>query len=188
MRTFGRRKKRWFASKSLIRSLKKVFRVGLVVVLLLAADYSYRRWKAHEVAKAEGFELSLVSVNLAYHLANGSGRMNSTYMDEQNESMSVCFPEFGRNYQVDGLGKKNCYPQQEGRHRIHTVFPFWAFRSKEKVNIRGRYYSSYLVGNGKTFYVDKNVLFDEEGYLYATASHFERRMYRSCPETGGWLE
>lgn len=98
------------------------------------------------------FELSLVSVNLAYHLVNGSGRMNATYMDEQNEFMMVCFPEFGGGYREIGpLRKKNCYPQQEGIRLIHTVLPFWAFRSKEKVGIRGHYYTSYLEGVVRPF-------------------------------------
>lgn len=160
----------------------------MLVFLLLIVDYTHRRWKAQEVARAEGFELSLVSVNLAYHLANGSGRMNSTYMDEQNEQMIVEFPEWGLEYTPGGKRRKqNCYPPRNGVRQIHSVLPFWAFRSKEKVDIRGRYYSSYLMGDGKTFYVNKNLLFDEEGYLYATASHFERRMHRSCPDSQGGL-
>ena len=157
--------------------------VFLIALLLFALHRQYE--SASKTAHESGFSLSKSVVDLSPFLNDGNGRLNITYEDEfMRGDVEIPFIEGDSFYGENEATLKNCFPSKKLR------LPFLAIRSKEKVKIQGRPYTSHLELNGKKLLIKRRVLFDEDGYAYVSFSDMEAKMLDFCPDYSeyGWVD
>ena len=166
--------------------MKKSTPLTLLAISLTALIFFglyHQHQSVSKTAHENGFKLSKDVIDLSPFLNDGNGRLNITYESEFiNGDVETPFIEGGRLYGVSKEARKNCFPSKK------LKFPFLAIRSKEKVDIQGRSYTSYLELKGQKLFIDKKVLFDESGYAYVSFSDLQSKMAEACPDyfTRGW--
>lgn len=160
-----------------------ILAVFLIALLFFALHRQYE--SASKTAHESGFSLSKSVVDLSPFLNDGNGRLNITYEDEfMRGDVEVPFIEGDSFYGALEISNKNCFPSK------NLKLPFFAIRSKERIDIQGRPYTSQLEWNGKKLFIKRKVLFDENGYAYVSFSDLEAKMVEVCPDyfSHGWEE
>ena len=158
-----------------------LFAISLTALLSFALHRQYQ--SANKIAHENGFILSKNVVDLSPFLNEGKGRLNLTYKGQyMSGDVHIPFIEGGMRYGILEDAKNNCFPSK------NLKLPFLAIRSKEKVDIQGRPYTSRLELKGQKLFIYRQVLFDENGYAYVSFSDLEAKMVEFCPDyfSHGW--
>lgn len=154
--------------------------MGLIAFgLILTVVEACQRIKAGELAAKNGVSLSGESINLRSYLNHGRGMVDHTYMERLEMGEIPAHMDMMSGDWIYGgkMGGVNCVSSNT------RWWPLRLFKSKQRVDIQERVYSSYLEGpKGDRFFIDGQVLFDEAGYLYFTLADVREAMKKTCPK------